>query len=134
MYNVRFGNRTDPRVYKGFLILHHIPDIEMVDSRVDIALHEVGAIIIFNHTLPNALMQANTPRETLLLEVADGKVVGIGEEVRDTLSLHMLLQVVHEACPKTFNLQAHITLSPIAIEASIHTRGEKANSKGTPKV
>ena len=66
--------------------------------------HECCALVVLDVALIDRLCQLDVLAEALLLEVPDGKLVGKGEEVKDTVSYVVVFQVVHQMCSVAFHL------------------------------
>lgn len=58
------------------------------------------------------ISRVSTRGVNLLLEVPDGEVVGVGEEVVNVLALHVVLQVVHHVRAIPLHLSRTVSASP----------------------
>ncbi len=68
-----------------FLLSDHRAELGVDDLGVELAPHQRGAVVILDVALVDRLGELDVSAETLLLEVADGKFVGKGQEVEDAV-------------------------------------------------
>ncbi len=66
--------------------------------------HQGGTLVVLDVALINRLGELDLLAETLLFEVPDGKLVGEGEEMEDTVPNVVVLEVVHEVSSISLNL------------------------------
>lgn len=68
-------------------------------------MHDCAAFVVLDISSPHTAFERNLFRETLLFEVADGIVVGVGEEVHTRgILFNIILKVVHKM--RTVTLRA----------------------------
>lgn len=85
------------RVRTLLLFEQHAAGLEVADLGHHAALHNRAALVILDISHPTRLFECDLFRKALLFEVADGVVVGIGEEVHDARGgLDVVFQVRHE--------------------------------------
>lgn len=68
------------------------------------AFHKSATIIIFDESLPFFLWHSMFLCESLLLEVANGKIICISEKILNILWLHVMLESIHETSTVSSNL------------------------------
>eukprot|EP00968_Pinguiococcus_pyrenoidosus_P002140 scaffold111_cov252-Pinguiococcus_pyrenoidosus.AAC.8 len=95
--------RLDPIHDELPLRLDHLRDLHVVDGGMDVALHQRPAVIVFDVAVPLLPRHADRLAEALLLEVADGVVVRVREEVSN-LVLHVVLQLIHHPRAEALDL------------------------------
>ena len=90
----------------GFLLLEeHAGGLQVADLGDQAALHDGAAFVVFDVAHPERLFEGDVFGEALLLEIADGVVVGVGEEVLNWGSgLDVVFQMAHEMCAVAFDL------------------------------
>mmetsp|Transcript_67363 Transcript_67363/g.179843 ORF Transcript_67363/g.179843 Transcript_67363/m.179843 type:complete len:496 (-) Transcript_67363:59-1546(-) len=94
---VVLGHGADLALHHAPLPLDHGGDVEVVDVGVDEALHERRALVVLNVGRPPRALHRDGLVEALLLEVAHGEVVGVGQEVVEAVHLAgEVLGLVHE--------------------------------------
>ena len=62
------------------------------DLGVELAAHQRGTFVVFDVALVDGFCQFDVLAEALLLEVADGKLVGKGEKVQDSVADVIVLE------------------------------------------
>mmetsp|Transcript_10742 Transcript_10742/g.27581 ORF Transcript_10742/g.27581 Transcript_10742/m.27581 type:complete len:207 (-) Transcript_10742:247-867(-) len=77
------------------LLLGSLARREVIDRRVDHALHQRCALVVLEVALPSLSLHGDLLFEALLAKVADGMVVGVGEHALDAVTLALLLDLVH---------------------------------------
>lgn len=88
-------------------------------------LHDGSSLVVLDVSDPLGLVEGDVLGESLLLEVADGVVVGVGEEVLDgwVNVLDVVLEVVHQ--------MTSVTLQTIPQELRVSPCGqERADASG----
>ena len=83
MDDVGFGEGADFGLDGFFLLEEHAAGFEVADLGDHGALHDGAAFVVFDVAHPDGLVEGDVFGEALLFEVADGVVVGVGEEVLD---------------------------------------------------
>mmetsp|Transcript_9855 Transcript_9855/g.28951 ORF Transcript_9855/g.28951 Transcript_9855/m.28951 type:complete len:386 (+) Transcript_9855:242-1399(+) len=102
--DVRETSLLDALEDEGLLRLDHGHHGHVVNGRVDVALHERAAIVVLDVTVPALARHAHRFAEALLLEVPDGVVVRVSQEIPDALGLHVVLELVHHARAEPLHL------------------------------
>ena len=80
---VALADCSDLRVCALLLFQKHAPGLEVADLGHHAALHDCAAFVIFDVAHPARLFEGDFLGEALFLKVADGVVVGVGEEVHN---------------------------------------------------
>mmetsp|Transcript_40653 Transcript_40653/g.128186 ORF Transcript_40653/g.128186 Transcript_40653/m.128186 type:complete len:227 (+) Transcript_40653:530-1210(+) len=99
-------------LYRLALPFHHGRDLKIIYVRVDVTLHERSALIIFDVWRPSISMHADLHVKALLLEVANGIVIGICYKVVQVVPcLTVVFRLVHQsrAIPPDLLFCAHRT-------------------------
>ena len=81
--DVRLGKGADFGHDGFFLLEQHAAGFEVADARDHGALHDGAAFVVFDVAHPAGAVEGDFFGEALFFEVADGVVVGVGEEVLD---------------------------------------------------
>ena len=68
------------------LLPHDRAELGVDDLGVELAAHQSRAVVVLDVAVVNGLCQLDVLAEALLLEVADGELVGKGEEVKDPIT------------------------------------------------
>ena len=97
MHLERLGDGADLGVDALLLLEQHAAALEVADLGDHAALHDSAALVVLDVSHPTALLESDLLGEALLLEVANGVVVGVGQEVHDVGGgLDVVLQMRHE--------------------------------------
>lgn len=83
MDNVAFAERADLGQDGLFLLEEHASGFEVANLGDHGALHDCAAFVVFDVAHPAWFLERDFFGEALLFEVADGVVVGVGEEMLD---------------------------------------------------
>ena len=86
------------------LLADILVDRLMLDVAVYLALHHRATVVVFNVPFPSRLRHGRTLRESLLPEVLDSVVVGVGQKIVEVDFLSMVLQPVHQPRPISLHL------------------------------
>ena len=100
----------------GLLIGEDLPGLEVSDLWYHATMHDGPSFVVFDVTDPSFSIEIDLLGETLFLEVSNGVVVGIGEEVVDRrMSLSdVILERVHEV--RTVALNVGLSSHPVGPE------------------
>lgn len=79
-------------------------DVDVVNQGVHVALHEGAPVVVLDIALPVLLGQLVLLAEPLFLEVPDGEVVRVGQQVLHLPLLHFLLILVHKPSAEAADL------------------------------
>ena len=105
VHNVGFGEGSDFGVDGFFLLQEHAACFEVADAGHHGALHDGAAFVVFDVAHPAGFVEGDFFGEALLFEVADGVVVGVGEEVLDGRGgFDVVFEVRHHVCAVAFDL------------------------------
>lgn len=105
VHDVAFGEGANLGLHGFFLLEQHAADFEIADARDHGALHDGAAFVVFDVAHPGGLVERDFFGEALLFEVADGVVVGVGEEMLDGGSgFDIVFEVGHEMRAVAFDL------------------------------
>ena len=74
------------------LLSHDRAELGVDDLRVELAAHQGRAVVVLDVAVVDGLGQLDVLAEALLLEVADGELVGEREEVKDPVSDVIILK------------------------------------------
>ena len=91
----------------GFTLLDdHLARFQVADFRDHRTLHDGASLVVLDVAHPQVLVQRDVLREALLAEVADGVVVGVGQEVLDLGGVRFdeVFEVRHQVCAVAFDL------------------------------
>ena len=77
------------------LLAQHDGEVGVADLGIELARHERGALVVLDVAVVGELGERDVRAEALLLEVAGGELVGVGEKVKDVMFDVVVLQVVH---------------------------------------
>lgn len=88
-----------------FLLEKHTASFEIADLGDHGALHDCAALIVFDVPHPTRFLECDLFGETLLLEVADGVIVGVGKEMLDRRGgFNVVFKMGHEMRAVAFDL------------------------------
>ena len=106
VHEVTFGKSTYLG-QDGFALLdNHLARFQVADVRHHSALHDGTSLVVFDVAHPEVLVERDVLREALLAEIADGVVVGVGQEVLDFGGVRFdeVFEVRHQVCAVAFDL------------------------------
>lgn len=102
---VRLGVCADLGLDALLLFKQHATHFQVADSGQHGALHDGSTLVILDISHPDFLVQGDFLCEPLFLEVTDGVVVGIRQEVHDVArGLDVVLEMGHEMGTVAFDL------------------------------
>jgi hypothetical protein len=102
---VGFANRPDLRIGAFFLFEEHAAGFEIADLGHHATLHDGAAFVVLDVAHPARLLECDLFGEALLLEVANGVVVGVGKEVHDLRGcFDIVFEMRHEMGTVAFDL------------------------------
>jgi hypothetical protein len=102
---VRLADGADLRICAFLLLQKHAARLEVADFGDHAALHDRAAFVVFDVAHPARLFERDFLGEALFLEVANGVVVGVGQEVHDLRGrFDIVFEVGHEMGAVAFDL------------------------------
>lgn len=105
MYVVAFAKGANFGCHSFLLLQEHAPGLQIADPGDHGTLHDGAAFIIFDVAHPAWFLQCNLFCEALLFEIANGVVVGIGQEMFDgRRGFDVIFQVRHQMSAVAFHL------------------------------
>ncbi len=76
-----------------FLFSDDRAELGVNDLRVELATHQGRALVVLDVALIDGLRKLDVLAEALLLEVADGELVGEGQEMKDSVANVIVLKI-----------------------------------------
>ncbi len=91
--------------HRLLLRCQHVLHLQILYSWQHAALHQRTTFVVLDVTHPDRSIETDLLRETLLLEVANGVVIGVREEVHHgRRRFHVILEMVHQMRTISFDL------------------------------
>lgn len=102
---VRLGVGSNLGLDAFLLLKEHAAHFQISNARQHGALHDGSALVIFDVSHPHVLGESDFLGEALFLEITNGIIVGIRQEVHDiACGLDVVFQVGHEMRTVSFDL------------------------------
>ena len=104
------------------------------DARIELAAHERGALVVFDVAVVDVLGQLDVLAEALLLEVADGVLVGECEKVQHVVLDVVVFDVVHQVGAVALDLFRWRDGTEDDLRESLHGEHSEADATDRPVV
>lgn len=102
---MRLGDGADLSLNALFLLQEHAAAFEIAKAGQHGALHDGATLVIFDIAHPDRLLERDLLCKTLLLEIANSIIVGIGQKVHHgTSGFDIVFEMGHKVCTVALDL------------------------------